>query len=55
FGPARLMYGGDWPVSLLATDSWASWVDTAMAAVGSCSEAEKAAIFADNASTFYRL
>jgi L-fuconolactonase len=55
FGPARLMYGGDWPVSLLATDSWASWVDTALAAVGGCSEAEKVAIFADNASKFYRL
>ena len=55
FGPARLMYGGDWPVSLLATASWASWVDTALAAVGGCSEAEKAAIFADNASAFYRI
>jgi L-fuconolactonase len=55
FGPARLMYGGDWPVSLLATDSWASWVATAEAALSGCSKAEKAAIFAGNASAFYRL
>ena len=55
FGPARLMFGGDWPVSLLATDSWASWVDTALAALNSCSEADKTAIFAANGSAFYRI
>lgn len=55
FGPGRLMYGGDWPVSLLAIDRWQSWVSVAETAVSHLSAAEKQQIFYQNAIDFYRL
>jgi L-fuconolactonase len=54
FGPERVMFGGDWPVSELATD-YARWLRTAAAAVNHLNEAEKDRIFYTNARDFYRL
>ncbi|MEM7333232.1 MAG: amidohydrolase family protein, partial [Chloroflexota bacterium] len=55
FTPERVMYGGDWPVSLLAIDSWAGWVRTAETAVADLTAVEKEAIFYKNCLKFYRL
>jgi L-fuconolactonase len=54
FGPQRLMFGGDWPVSELAT-SYQQWVETAYTLLSNVSEADRRQIFFDNAQTFYRL
>ena len=54
FGFDRVMYGGDWPVSTLATD-YVTWVETLEWAVGGCSDDEKRQLFRDNAVTHYRL
>lgn len=54
FGPERLMFGGDWPVSELASD-YRRWVGTAEAAVSHLNEWEKDRIFYGNAREFYRL
>ncbi len=54
FGPNRIMYGGDWPVSLLAT-SYQSWIETLEAATIGLSEAERHKLFYQNANSFYRL
>jgi L-fuconolactonase len=54
FGPERLMFGGDWPVSELAT-SYRQWVDTADALLSALSEADKERVFFGNAQAFYRL
>lgn len=54
FGPQRLMFGGDWPVSELAT-SYERWVETAVSLLSTLSEADKSRIFFENAHIFYRL
>ncbi len=54
FGPNRLMFGGDWPVSTLAT-SYHRWLKTAESMLSALSETEKNNIFFRNAQTFYRL
>ncbi|MCK6628974.1 MAG: amidohydrolase family protein [Anaerolineae bacterium] len=54
FGPDRVMYGGDWPVSLLAT-TYQAWLKTLDAATGELSAAEKEKLFCQNACTFYKL
>lgn len=54
FGPERLMFGSDWPVSKLAT-GYARWLQTAETAVSHLSEAERDGIFYANAYAFYRL
>jgi L-fuconolactonase len=54
FGPRRLMFGGDWPVSTLAT-SYQRWVETANALLPALSEADQYRLFFENARTFYRL
>ena len=54
FGPERLMFGGDWPVSVLATD-YARWLQTAETAVSYLGEAEQDSIFYTTANAFYRL
>ncbi len=54
FGPERLLFGGDWPVSELATE-YGRWVHTAVTALNHLNEAEKDHIFYANAKTFYRL
>ena len=54
FGPKRLMFGGDWPVSTLATD-YPRWVETVLWATESCSETERQRLFRETAAGFYRL
>jgi L-fuconolactonase len=54
FGPARLMYGSDWPVCLLAADYARQHAATATYFAG-VSAPERAGIFGANAVHFYRL
>jgi L-fuconolactonase len=54
FGPERLLFGGDWPVSELAT-TYVGWWETAVAALGHLSAAEQHQIFYENARRVYRL
>jgi L-fuconolactonase len=54
FGPNRLMFGGDWPVSELAT-SYQRWVETAESMLSTLSEADRNRIFFENAQTYYQL
>jgi L-fuconolactonase len=54
FGPQRLMFGGDWPVSELAA-SYQQWVETAYTLLSTLSEADRQRIFFDNAQAFYWL
>jgi L-fuconolactonase len=51
FGPARLMWGSDWPV-LEAAGSWGGWLDLALALVP---EAAQADVFEKTAARFYGL
>lgn len=54
FGFHRSMYGGDWPVSTLAT-TYSRWLGEVQSAVADRSEAERRALFHENASRCYRL
>lgn len=54
FGVERAMFGGDWPVSELATD-YARWVAVVDQVAAGASEAEKRRLFRDTAIDFYRL
>ncbi len=54
FGFDRLMFGGDWPVSTLATD-YPRWVETVLWATGECSDEERRRLFRETAAAFYRL
>jgi L-fuconolactonase len=54
FGPARLMWGSDWPVLNLNGD-YLGWHACARALVADLSGKERDAIFGANARTFYRL
>lgn len=54
FGPDRCLFGGDWPVATLATD-YPRWVGVVVAALADLSEAERRAVFGDNARRIYRL
>lgn len=54
FGFERLMYGGDWPVSVLA-GPYTAWIDVLDGLTASCSESERRKLFRDNAQKFYRL
>lgn len=54
FGFRRVMYGGDWPVSLLAC-RYPQWVAALDWAVNGASESERRSLYHDNASIFYRL
>ena len=54
FGPGRIMFGGDWPVSTLAT-TYADWVAVVDGLIGNLSEAEQRQIYCDTARAFYRL
>lgn len=54
FGFNRVMFGGDWPVSTLAT-TYTRWVDTVRAAIASASEVDQRALFQTNATRCYRL
>ena len=54
FGPDRLMFGGDWPVSTQATD-YPRWVATLDAALAGCSHDERQRIYVRNAERVYRV
>ncbi len=54
FGFDRVMFGGDWPVSELAS-SYLRWVEVVDAVVAGASEAERRKLYRDNAIAFYRL
>jgi L-fuconolactonase len=54
FGFDRLMFGGDWPVSLLAS-SYQQVVDATQAALPHASEEDLAKFWSGNAARFYRL
>src|SRR5580700_2735096 len=54
FGPDRILYGGDWPVSELA-GGYLQWLSTLDWATAGFSPAEKRKLFRDNAIKAYRL
>ncbi len=54
FGVDRIMYGGDWPVSLLAS-TYQAWLETLYWAVEGLSTDDKTKLFYRNAANFYRL
>jgi L-fuconolactonase len=54
FGFDRVMFGGDWPVSELAT-RYSRWVALVDAVTSKASPAERRKLFRDNAVAFYRL
>jgi len=54
FGPGRLMFGSDWPVSTLGAE-YGDVVATAVALIADLSEPERAAILAGTARTVYRI
>ena len=54
FGPARCLFGSDWPVCLLAA-SYAQVLDACRRAVGDVSDADRERIFGGNATGLYRL
>lgn len=54
FGPARVMWGSDWPVLELAGD-YEGWFAAAQALTRGLSEAERAEVFGGTATRFYGL
>lgn len=54
FGPSRIMFGGDWPVSTL-TITYPAWVALVDEVIADLSETEKRQIYRDTARSFYRL
>jgi L-fuconolactonase len=54
FGPDRLMFGSDWPVSTLGAD-YAQVVDAAMELTAELSETEREAVFGGTATRIYGL
>ena len=54
FGFDRLLFGGDWPVSTLATD-YQRWVETVVELTSGGSPAEQARLMSLNAQRVYRL
>ena len=54
FGPARLMFGSDWPVCQLAA-SYQQVVDGLSEAIGPLGDGEREQIFGGTARKFYRL
>jgi L-fuconolactonase len=54
FGPARLMWGSDWPV-VNEAGGYAAWRVAALALTAGCSEADRALIFGETAARFYRI
>jgi L-fuconolactonase len=54
FGFDRMMFGGDWPVSELATP-YPRWVETVDRVIAGASAEEKRKLYRDTATAFYRL
>ncbi|WP_346158740.1 amidohydrolase family protein [Streptomyces roseiscleroticus] len=54
FGPGRLMYGGDWPVSLLAGGYARCW-EACLELLSPLSPGDRAAVLGAAAAGFYRI
>ena len=54
FGPQRLMFGGDWPVSKLAT-TYPRWLEAVCIQTAHLTPAEQQAILLNNGRRFYRI
>ena len=54
FGPSRLMFGSDWPVSLLASP-YSQWIDACKSLTASLQPDERDEILSGAASRFYKL
>jgi len=54
FGEDRVMFGGDWPVVLMASP-WRRWVDTLDELTAGLSDTAKRKLWHDNARRFYRI
>lgn len=54
FGPSRIMFGGDWPVSTLRL-TYPVWVAVVDDLIRDLSDTEQRQIYRDTARTFYRL
>jgi L-fuconolactonase len=54
FGPGRLMYGGDWPISV-ASGGYDVVFEGLMETLSGLTEAERSAVLAGTAQRFYRL
>lgn len=54
FGPARLLFGSDWPVCLCASN-YRRWVDTVASWLADLTEAERNAIAGGNTTRLYHL
>ena len=54
FGPARLMFGSDWPVCTVAS-TYRRWVDTIQRSIESLSQTERDQIVGLTAASFYKL
>jgi L-fuconolactonase len=54
FGPARIMFGGDWPVLTLRT-TYPGWVAVVDDLIKDLSKTEQRQIYRDTALSFYRL
>ena len=54
FGPARMMFGSDWPVCRLRTE-YGTWVSTLQSLTAEWSAAERDAFWGGNAERVYRL
>ena len=54
FGPARLMFGSDWPVVTIMA-SYEAWVAVAEALLAGLDAPARAGVFGGNATRFYRL
>jgi L-fuconolactonase len=54
FGPTRLLFGGDWPVVLMAA-SYQRWADAARELLAQVAPADRRRILHDNAIAVYRL
>ena len=54
FGPGRLMFGSDWPVSLLAS-SYGKWIEVVERSTASLSLSERDRLFGGTAKEAYRL
>jgi L-fuconolactonase len=55
FGSDRVMFGTDWPVCLLKTESYQTWVDLVVDLASTLSTDEKEAFFVRNGMTAYQL
>ncbi|WP_193214244.1 amidohydrolase family protein [Luteolibacter marinus] len=55
FGPARVMFGTDWPVCLLRIDAYAEWANTIRTLVSSLSPDEQNSLLEETASCCYGL